>query len=409
MWEQIRSNKRRSAFLVGAMATILVMLGFVVGEAAQPGGGVVGILVAGVVWLVMFLTSYYQGGRLLMAISGARRVRKEDNPQLFNVVEEMVIASGISKVPEIYIIDSPALNAFAAGRDPDHAAVAVTAGLLGKLNRDQLQGVIAHEISHIVHRDILFMTLLSVMLGSVVIISEIFLRGLYYGGRVRRSRSSSRGGGQGQAVIVLAAIVFAILAPFIAQIIYFAASRRREYLADAGAAVLTRYPEGLASALEVLMRNASIPLDTANRATAPLFIVNPLQAHGGGVGLFSTHPSTEERIRILRSMAGSTVSLKTYGEAWSRVSPGVRGTEEAGEVFLTGGPTHVPVEPGRTEGLQGSNAEYSRRQLRQAYDLVRKAHGYSFVSCDCGLNIKIPPNYSRQTVICPRCKRVHTL
>ncbi|HOJ33749.1 MAG TPA: M48 family metallopeptidase [Candidatus Hydrogenedentes bacterium] len=409
MWEQIRLNKRRSVYLVAAMALLLTALGFVIGEASEPGAGPIGVAIAVGVWLIMTLIAYFQGGNILMAVSGARRIKKEDNPVLFNVVEEMVIASGMSRVPDIYIIDSPALNAFATGRDPEHAAVAVTAGLLTQLNRDQLQGVIAHEISHVVHRDILFMTLLSVMLGSIVMISEVFLRGLFYGRRIRRSRSSSRGEGQAQLVMLILALVLAILAPLLAQIIYFAASRRREYLADAGAAVLTRYPEGLASALEVLAANAYVPLETANRATAPLFIVNPLQASGLSLGLFSTHPPTEERIKILRSMAGGVTSMPSYLSAWARSNPAVKPQYTNGTPLFNAAQTRAPspqMSPSATVASAVPLAS-PRNPAREAFDTVRKAYNYKFIDCSCGLKIKIPPNYNRPTVTCPRCKSVY--
>lgn len=411
MWEQIRLNKRRSAYLVAAMALLLLLLGYVFGEAAEPGAGRVGVMVAVIVWLIMTLIAYFQGGHILMAVSGARRIKKEDNPKLFNIVEEMVIASGMSKLPDIYIIDSPALNAFATGRDPEHAAVAVTAGLLGKLNRDQLQGVIAHEISHVVHRDILFMTLLSVMLGSIVMISEIFLRGLFYGTRTRRSRSSSRSGGQAQLVMFLVALLMAILAPLVAQIIYFAASRRREYLADAGAAVLTRYPEGLASALEVLAANASVPLETANRATAPLFIINPLQASGSTLGLFSTHPPTEERIRILRSMVGNVASMPSYLSAWARSNPTAKPQFTNGTPLFNAAQIRNPSPQVSRITSSDSTALFAIAQnpTREAMDTVRKAYNYKFIDCTCGLKIKIPPNYNRPTVTCPRCKSTYNV
>ncbi len=318
MWEQIQANKRRSVFLVFCMAAILVALGYFIGEAFARGGGAFGTAVAVGIWAVMGLVSYYQGSAILLASSGARRVEKEDDPRLYNVVEEMSIAAGFKQVPDIYIIDTPALNAFATGRDPEHSAVAVTAGLLGRLNRDQLQGVIAHEMSHVANRDILFMTLVGVMLGAITIIAEVYLRGMFYSGGMRRSRSSSDSNGQAQALMMVIALVLAILAPIIGQLIYFAASRRREYLADASGAMLTRYPEGLASALEAISQDPSPQLQQANRATAPLYIENPLRR--SAVGLFTTHPPIEERVRILRGMAGGEVSYKAYQQSLEQVS-----------------------------------------------------------------------------------------
>lgn len=397
MWEQIRSNRRKSAVLVIAMALVLLGLGFGVGESLAPGAGIAGLAVAVLVWAVLALVGYFQGGKILMAATGARRISKEDHPRLFNVVEEMQIAAGLAKTPDIYIIDSPALNAFATGRDPDHAAVAVTAGLLAKLNRDQLQGVIAHEISHVTNRDILFMTLLGVMVGAIVIVAEVFLRSLRYGGG-RRSRSS-RGGGQGAALILILVIVFAILAPILARIIYFAASRRREYLADASGAILTRYPEGLASALEVLAGDSAPSLTQASRATAPLFIVNPLQSRSlSAMGLLSTHPPIHDRIRILRSMAGlGQVSFQAYQESLNAISGDRAGRMPASVLGLAGQPIRAAIaaEPPTAQP----------RVAREAYDAVRRAHGYRFLQCACGVRMKLDPTFAKPTVRCPRCHR----
>ncbi len=399
MWEQIRANRRKSVFLILMMAMLLVSLGYTVGEALAPGAGPVGLLAALGLWAVLVLVSYFEGSRILMGVSGARHLEKEDHPRLFNVVEEMCIASGLKKMPEVYVLDSMALNAFAAGRNPDHAAVAVTAGLLGKLNRDQLQGVIAHEISHIVNRDILFMTMLSIMVGAIVIIAEIFLRGLRFGGRPVRSRSSSRGAGGGAAIIILVAIVLAILAPLLARLIYFAASRRREYLADANGAVLTRYPEGLASALEALAADSSPPMHQANRATAPLFIVNPLETRRlSAAGLFSTHPPLYDRIRILRTM-GNTVSFKAYQQALDATSRDRAGQMPASVMGLA-------AQPARTASPEVREAVPAVRQsMREAYDTVRKAHQFRFLECPCGLRVKVPPTYTHSAVRCPRCHR----
>ena len=245
------------------------------------------------------------------------------HPQLFNVVEEMKIAAGLPAMPKIYIINDPAPNAFATGRSPKSASIAVTAGLLGRLNRDELQGVVAHEMSHILHRDILYVMMAGVMLGGVVLLSQVFLRGMFQGsvGSRRRYSSESRGGGQAQMVMIIIAVLAAILAPLMAQLLYFAVSRRREYLADAGAARLTRYPEGLASALEKIATDPAPQLAAANEATAPMYIVNPFKKRGKMdlSAWTSTHPPIAERIRILRSMSQGA-SYKDYAEAFAAVS-----------------------------------------------------------------------------------------
>ena len=397
MWEIVRANKNKSLVLACLMAVLLLALGFLIAEAIQQGAGYAGLAVAGGVWALMALISYFQGGRLLMASAGAKQITPDMHPQLFNVVEEMVIASGMKKTPDVYIIDSMDMNAFATGRDPEHAAVAVTAGLLARLNRDQLQGVIAHEISHIVNRDILFMTMLGVMLGAIVMASELFLRGMRFSALgPRRSRSSSQGGGQAQVIFAILALVMAIVAPIAAQIIYFAASRRREYLADASAVVLTRYPEGLASALEALGTAQRSPREYAGRATAPMFIVNPLAARGA-VGLFSTHPPIEQRVRILRGLGGTgEVSYSAYEQAWSSAE-GRKGALLPQTALASAAvPTRLSSDaesPGR------------RKQTREAYDSVRQAHGYRIVACGCGARMKLPPSTTDRTWACPRCGR----
>lgn len=244
MWEQIRSNRIRSAALVALMGGLLVVVGFFLGVALL-GSGTAGLILALIIWLVMGLVAYFQGDSILLSISRARKISREDHPRLYNIVEEMKISSGLEKMPDIYIIDDPAMNAFATGRDPSKASVAVTSGLLQKLDRAELQGVIAHEISHIRNRDVLLMAICSVMLGTIVILawyaSRFMLFGGMSGGR-RRSSSSGGGGGGAQVIIMVAALVLMILAPIIAQFIYFAISRKREYLADASGALYTRYP-----------------------------------------------------------------------------------------------------------------------------------------------------------------------
>lgn len=243
MWELIRANKQHSILLMALMAFALLLVGGVIGLATfGPDGAFIGLGAATVVWLVLALVSFSSGDQILLAASRAQRVTHDVHPQLFNIVEEMKIAAGLPAMPKVYIINDPAPNAFATGRSPETASVAVTAGLLARLNRDELQGVIAHEISHILHRDILYVTLAGIMLGGIVLLSQVFLRGMFYSsmGSRRRYSSGNQGGGQAQIVLVLIAVVVAVLAPIMAQLLYFALSRRREYLADAGAAQIGR-------------------------------------------------------------------------------------------------------------------------------------------------------------------------
>src|SRR5208283_2261381 len=329
MWEQIRSNRIRSAILVTGMALILLFLGFFIGLAI--GSWVVGLIIALLVWGIMTLIAFFQGDSIILSMAHAKKITAADNQRLFDVVEEMQIASALEKMPDVYIIDDPALNAFATGRDPNHSAIAITSGLLQILNRDELQGVIGHEISHIKNRDVRLMSLLTVLLGTIVILAWYawmfaFLGSASAGAGNSSGRSSSRnrgrgssGGGNGggiQILVAIFALLLAILAPIFAQLIYFAVSRKREYLADASSALYTRYPEGLASALEKLSRSET-QLRSANKATAPMYIINPFKKKGMSLSdLTSTHPSTADRIRILRSMAGG--SFADYEQAYAQ-------------------------------------------------------------------------------------------
>lgn len=399
MWQLIRVNKRNSVILLASMAVVLILLGFVIG--ASVGGfetAYWGILIATGIWLLLAIISFTSGDQILLSSSKAVPITHSVHPQLFNVVEEMTIAAGLNKVPKIYIINDPALNAFATGRNPQNASIAITAGLLGKLNRDELQGVIAHEMSHIVHRDILFITLAGIMLGSIVLLSQVFIRGLYYRGSGRRYSSGGRGGGQAVIVYVVIALIAAILAPIMAQILYFALSRKREYLADAGSARLTRYPEGLASALEKIAADPAPQLASANKVNAPMFINNPFKKKLGlsSEGLYSTHPPIQERIKILRSMSGGA-SYRDYSNAFSNI---------------TGHRTIVPPSALTKEQVAIREAsekqvreEKKEKQLHQVADIMRKVNGFIFLTCACGLNLKIPPNFNRPIVNCPRCHR----
>ena len=252
MWEQIRSNQIRSVVLTFGLGLLLLAVGYFLGLYffGSPTGGLV---IALIVWAVMSLVAYFEGDSIFLAMSQARKIGRDDFPRLYNLVEEMRIASGLEKMPDIYIIDDPALNAFAAGRSPNKAALAVTSGLLQKLNRDELQGVIGHEIAHIKNRDVLLMTMAGILLGTIVILAWYATRIMFYSAMSGGGRRSSRsGGGQGQAILVLVGVILMILAPIAAQLLYFAISRRREYLADASSALYTRYPDGLASALQKL-------------------------------------------------------------------------------------------------------------------------------------------------------------
>ena len=369
MWEQIQANRRRSAVLITGMAVILLVIGFTGGELLARNGGVFGLLLALLLWGGMMLAYFTSAESILMAGASARELKKEDSPQLFNIVDEMRLASGLGFMPRIYLIDDPAPNAFAVGRKPETSSITVTTGLMYRLNRDELQGVIAHEMGHLKNRDVQFMTLAAVMLGSIVILSEIVRRSLWYGGR-GRSRSDSRDGKDGdqlQVVILVVGLLFAILGPIMAQLLYFACSRKREYLADASGAQFTRYPEGLASALEKISQ-AHVPLSFASKATAPMFIVNPLSAAENdgdeSDSVFSSHPPTSQRIKILRAMTGA--SFTDYEAAYRKA----KGGSLIGAQSLQSAPTkaiRAPSNEGPIQSRQEGQVQATdqRRQARQ--------------------------------------------
>jgi heat shock protein HtpX len=396
MWELVRANRRRAAALVVLMAALMVAVGYAVGELAQPGAGPLGLALALLLWTGMTLAGYFGGDRILLAASRARRIEKQDHPVLWNVVEEMCIASGLAKMPEIYIIDEDAPNAFATGRSPDRSAVAVTAGLLERLDRDELQGVVAHELGHIKNRDILYLTMAGILMGTVVMLADLGVRMLWFGGGRRRT-SSDRGGGA-QAVLLLIALALVILAPLLAQLMYFALSRRREYLADASAALYTRYPRGLADALEKIARNKR-PLRAANRATAPMYIVNPLKVTAQGLAdLSSTHPPISERVRILRSLAGGRLSLERYDESFREVTGRAVGVVPRGSLRAI-----EAVQARRPAADPRSHLE----RVRQVTDVLWQLQDYAFLACACGTSLKVPPVHAGKEIACPHCDAPH--
>ena len=305
--DRIAANKRNSLFLIAIFLAFVAVFGYVIGYAwiGDPVRALFGLVLAFVVGTISGFVSYYAGGRIVLAASRAQEVTHDEAPQLFNVVEEMAIAGGLP-MPKVYIIKDSAPNAFATGRDPEHASVAVTSGLLEKLNRDELQGVIAHEMSHVGNFDIRYAMLVGILVGTTVLISDFFLRSLWFGGGRRRE-----GGGQAQIIMIIVAVVLAILAPIFARLLQLSISRQREYLADATAVKLTRNPKGLADALQKISGDREV-LEAANRATAHLYIVNPIKRfEKRATGLFSTHPPIEERIQILRSMETGGVPQTT--------------------------------------------------------------------------------------------------
>ncbi|MDX1920913.1 MAG: M48 family metallopeptidase, partial [Candidatus Caenarcaniphilales bacterium] len=449
-WQQIQSNERKTVGLVLAMGFLLCLLGYFVGgmffdtdenraERLQnvyekilipekirrdlhpedynkpqesviasvlfpnPAGSLLGVIVALIIWGILSVISYYSGDKILLASSKAKQIEHSHHPVLFNVVEEMVIASGLSVIPKIYIIDEAAPNAFATGRNEEHASVAVTAGLLETLNRDELQGVIAHEIAHIKNKDVLFMTMLGTMLGAIVLISDFTTRVLFRSGSSRRTSSSSRDKGGAIIIFYLIAVILILIAPIIAQFIFYASSRTREYLADAYSAVFTRYPEGLASALEKIS-SSNFGFKSASKATAPMFIVNPLaNLNATEENWQSTHPPTQKRITILRAISGAA-GLEEYNAAFCQVSGKAVGVipfdsideeynhQEIRQATTTLDPLAMPLV-----------------RARQTNDALWRVNGYVFIDCDCETKLKIPNKYSGVQFACPHCGREHVV
>jgi len=397
VWEQIRSNQIRSVVLTIGMGILLILIGYFLGLAFD--NAIAGLVIAISVWIILSLVGYFQGDSILLSMSRAKKITRDDHPRLYNVVEEMKIASGLEKVPDIYIIDDPALNAFATGRDPNRASVAITSGLLQKLNRDELQGVIGHEISHIKNRDVLLMAMCGILLGTIVLLAWYGSRFLIFGSMTGSRRSSSSGGGgQGQIIILIVALVFMILAPIMAQLIYFAISRKREYLADASSALYTRNPEGLASALEKLGASTG-QLKSANKATAPMYITNPFRKKGMKASdLSSTHPPISERIRILRAMAGA--SFIDYDQAYRQVHRGEGVIPAASLAAET-----VPVKTIKLEGETGEPNEIQR--ARETSDVMWRLSNYNTITCECGAKLRVPPKFKEPIIKCPHCGRTH--
>jgi heat shock protein HtpX len=296
IYDAVAANRWRTALLIIVFTGILTALGYVVGEVFAPGGGIAVVPLALGFSGLSATASYFAGDKLVLAQSQARELAPGEEPQLRNIVETLSIGLGITP-PRIYLIDDTAPNAFATGRDPKHASIVVTRGLLDKLDRTELEGVIAHELSHVVNRDIRVMLLVTVLVGTVALLSDWMLRSFAWGGGARRGRD--RGGG---GIILIVAIVLAILTPIVATLIQLAVSRQREYLADASGALLTRYPPGLANALRKIAADTEA-LEVANKATASLYIANPLKDAPRALdGLFDTHPPIAERIRRLEAM-----------------------------------------------------------------------------------------------------------
>lgn len=294
VYKQIARNKRRTAILLFVVVVVAVLFGWVIGESTDVGYGL--IPVAGIIAVITTLISYYSADKVALWTSGAKQIDVNNNPYVVRMVENMAITAGIP-TPKVYLINDSVPNAFATGRDPEHASIAVTMGLVQLLENEELEAVIAHEVSHIKNYDVRLMTVVVVAVGAIALLADFFWR-------VRFFRGDNRNTGNAGLVFLAFGLVLAIVAPLTAELIKLAISRKREFLADASGALLNRYPEGLARALEKISAVAQ-PVARANRATAHLYIVNPFGSRRRGLkGIFSTHPPVEERIKLLRQMAG---------------------------------------------------------------------------------------------------------
>ncbi|MEK6838094.1 MAG: M48 family metallopeptidase [Nanoarchaeota archaeon] len=295
MFGEVSGNKAKSLLLILLFIILIGVLGALIG--LYFGNVYIGLAVAVIVAVFYSLLGFFTGDRFILNISGAKPVTKQEYPYLYHTLEGLSIAAGMP-VPKAYVIEDSAINAFATGRDPKHAYVVVTTGLLKVMKRHELEGVLAHELSHIKNYDVRFMMLAVVLVGIVTVLSEFLLRSFLWGGKGRRKEA-----GQITLILIVVGLILAILTPVIGEMIKLAISRRREFLADASAAVMTRYPPGLAGALRKIAKDPDPLVDTANKATAHLYISTPFRRqHGFMVNLFSTHPALEERIRKLEEM-----------------------------------------------------------------------------------------------------------
>lgn len=304
LYSQKSANIRRTWFLMTGFFIVVIGVGYAF-SAIYNNSGI--LYIAVLLSVVMNVTSYWFSDKIVLKLHHAEPVEFKTHPELYRIVENLSITAGLP-MPKLYIIDDPSPNAFATGRNPEHAVVCVTTGLLERLDRTELEGVLAHELSHIGNRDMLVSTVAVVLVGFVSILSDMFFRSMHWGGF--RNRDNDRGGGKAQGILIIVGLVLAILAPIIARLIHLAVSRRREFLADTSGALLTRYPEGLASALQKISKNAR-PMATASNATAHLFLENPFGGDRDGDGkddtpwlvrIFMTHPPISERVRALRDL-----------------------------------------------------------------------------------------------------------
>lgn len=428
MWQQIESNKRKTIILLTLMTSFLFVFSFCC--AFMISDDITEILIYNVIFWIVFIGMFIYGYKRPLSSFGDNiyKCSEKEDKTLFNIVSEMKIASGLTVMPEIYILDSNILNAFACGTNEKNAKIVVSKGLLKTLNRDELQGVVAHEIAHIVNRDTCYLLYASIIVNIIANISNIFFRSTLRG---RRSSSSS----QSSAALLVIAIIFMIIAPLLASIFYFTLSRKREYLADACSAQFTRYPEGLANALkkisEKIENTSSESINELKQLSTPLakasYIV-PLKAKTENDSLFSTHPSTKNRINILLSMTNSSrADFEAYNSAYENVTNSknliklsnsdrkavpIRETLEVANVGAAAmgfvGGEAVSVEQTQAQDVK-QEVEKEIRNHREVEDLMWNLAHYVNIDCSCGTKLRVPPSYIGQTIVCPHCKQPHII
>ncbi|MBP5406998.1 M48 family metallopeptidase [bacterium] len=396
MWELIERNKRKSLIVLILMFVLMTAFSGAIGYGIEPNYGFYwGALFGILIWAVQSLVAYFLGDDIVLHFNMAVVVTPESSPQLYNIVEEMKIAAGLAVMPEIYIVQSSGLNAFATGIRPNKTAICVTSGLVENLNRDELQGVIAHEMSHILNRDVLFMTFAGVMLGTITMLSNALLKGTVFANSNRRSSRKKGVGVGGHPAVILILLLLAIFAPILARIFYFTISKKREYLADATAARLTRYPIGLASALDKIAKKSSVSF--VSKITAPMFIVNPHFTGSDEDSFFSasTHPPIYKRIAILTQLQhGGTVSLGNYQKLYEK------------EVEHSQLLSNAVLKADTGEKIRQQSVEKTApEQAKAVEDIILANTGFKILTCECGLKIKLPPSSMQTEVRCPRCKR----
>lgn len=422
MWFIIESNKRKTAIFIFIITIFLLFFGAALGFSFSTDlyektyyGTAIGAAISVVCLIGILIYINTNSSKFFLNQADAAQVNQYSMPVLYNIVEEMSISSALGFIPKIYLIDSPVPNAFAVGVNEKNAAVAVTTGLLSILNRDELQGVIAHEISHIKNKDTLYLMYAGVVLGVVVAVSDAIIRGFF-----RSSRSSKKGGGPA----LLIALILALISPLIVRILYFTISRKREFLADACACQFTRYPTGLASALykishyePSLESNAFIKGEklSSNKLLSVMCIHNFLQAdkirkREFFSKLFATHPSVDDRIKILKSMGAADV--EEYAKQFSIVvaNKNIIPKDKLKKMNVDPLAIAIPAAMAMSVEEEQNNVLKTRKtSQREAKDAYKKAKNYKIIKCDCETVIKLPPEYKRSTVICPHCRQVHEI